>query len=142
MAGGRNYVKKTDVEKAYGHATSICWSCARAYALPDPAGCGWHRREHEQVWDEAATKYTNNGGANPYPVHSVTVCKFYERSAPRMSEKDISDLFNSDAGNLIMDIEMSNNELIDVAEELILFREFLKERHPDRVKRIGVGCRD
>lgn len=23
---------------------SLCWTCARAYALPDPAGCAFHRR--------------------------------------------------------------------------------------------------
>ena len=32
---------------------TLCWSCPRARALPDPKGCAFHRKEHLPVYDEA-----------------------------------------------------------------------------------------
>jgi len=32
---------------------SLCWSCDRAYALPDPEGCGFHRLLRKKVFDDA-----------------------------------------------------------------------------------------
>jgi DNA-binding CsgD family transcriptional regulator len=63
----RNYLKQ-----------SLCWTCARARALPDPEGCAFHRREHEHVYDQAEYAYNKDGDR----VVSVTECQRYERTAP------------------------------------------------------------
>lgn len=36
--------KRREQKKPKIVTQSLCWTCARAYALPDPAGCAFHRR--------------------------------------------------------------------------------------------------
>ncbi|MCK9327741.1 MAG: helix-turn-helix domain-containing protein [Bacteroidales bacterium] len=62
---------------------SLCWSCRRAYAKPDPDGCGFHRREHEQVFSERELKesmHTQKNGIYTYIKIVVTKCEHYEMS--------------------------------------------------------------
>lgn len=73
---------------------SICWSCARAYAKQDPEGCGFHRQEHEEVWDEAERAIRSKPTActeEKYEVIRVTKCKQYEIQDRReIRPKDLS----------------------------------------------------
>jgi len=50
---------------------SLCWTCLRAYALPDPQGCAWIRKQ-EHVWDRAINR--GNG------FFIVTNCSQYKPS--------------------------------------------------------------
>ena len=63
---------------------SLCWSCRRAYAKPDPDGCGFHREGHEQVFSEGETKkYSHvqkSGRVDAYTRIVVTKCKHYVMS--------------------------------------------------------------
>ena len=67
--------------------TSICWSCARARALPDPIGCAFHRRGRERVYD-AAEVYTRTGQGNgeTMQVTVVTKCRYFEQGIRRRDE--------------------------------------------------------
>lgn len=56
--------------------TSLCWTCARCYALPDPDGCGFHRMDHRPVYDRAETRYTPFGGL----MVCVTDCAQYQQT--------------------------------------------------------------
>lgn len=60
---------------------SKCWTCSRAYALPDPEGCGFHRQEHEPVYDDAITGLTSPVGPYKYQMTTikVTKCRHYDR---------------------------------------------------------------
>jgi len=66
---------------------SICNYCARAWARPDPAGCGWHREEHEIVFQEARIHKIDYRVYNKIPgfdgMVTVTKCKLFEMTPPR-----------------------------------------------------------
>lgn len=36
--------KKQLVQQRERRSSTLCWTCSRAYALPDPYGCAFHRR--------------------------------------------------------------------------------------------------
>jgi len=69
----RNYLKQ-----------SLCWTCARARALPDPEGCAFHRREHEHVYDQAEYAYNKDGDR----VVSVTECQRYAMTGSGLYQKE------------------------------------------------------
>lgn len=60
---------------------SLCWTCARAYARPDPEGCGFHRKEHEHVFDKAKIEGRVNAAHEPMKVVMVTKCRYYDRES-------------------------------------------------------------
>ena len=64
--------------KPYVNGGSICWSCTRARALPDPMGCAFHRRGHIQIFDKAVIADRRNNGTE-YKSITVTECQHYER---------------------------------------------------------------
>ncbi len=62
---------------------SLCWSCSRAYALPDPLGCAFHRIGHDHVFDSAefAQRVVTTRGEKIYTkVIIVQKCQNYELS--------------------------------------------------------------
>ena len=68
--------------------SSLCWSCTRARAKPDPIGCAFHRRGHERIFDEAET-YTRSGQGNGYTMEVVIVtkCRFYDLSLRDLQDR-------------------------------------------------------
>ena len=64
---------------------SICWTCSRAYAKPDPEGCGFHRQEHEHVFDAAKIEPRVNAAHEPMKVVMVTECQHYDRESRQPS---------------------------------------------------------
>lgn len=66
---------------------TICDTCDRAYAKPDPDGCGFHRKEHERVYAEAIVKpnnYLTKVETNMEGLIVVTKCDLYVRGNIRM----------------------------------------------------------
>ena len=68
---------------------SICWTCARAYARPDPEGCGFHRTSNH-IKDLYQNKYITEARLRvrskptasteeKYEVIIVTKCRHYNR---------------------------------------------------------------
>jgi hypothetical protein len=66
---------------------SLCWSCTRAYAFPDPKGCAFHRKEHKEVFDEAIISLRVYHPGSHYKVVCVTRCRYYELSARDVEER-------------------------------------------------------
>jgi len=48
---GEIFIKKRQIRE------SLCWTCRRAYAKPDPDGCGFHRNG-EAVYTQAEVRET------------------------------------------------------------------------------------
>ena len=65
---------------------SICWSCKRARALPDPFGCAFHRREHRFIFSAAVVADRRNNGTECKSV-TVTECDFWELSIRDMRDR-------------------------------------------------------
>lgn len=54
---------------------SLCWTCPRAYAKPDPKGCAWIRH-HIQVWNKATIEpRVNKETDESYDIYIVTECR-------------------------------------------------------------------
>ena len=66
---------------------SICWTCARAYARPDPEGCGFHRREHEHVFEAVKIEDRVNAAHEPMQVFLVTKCRSYRQETRKADHK-------------------------------------------------------
>ena len=73
------------------HKASWCWSCTRAYAKPDPYGCGFHRKEHAEVFDEAKKIFVTNSHNDPILVTIVTKCKDYQVSMRDLMDRQRRD---------------------------------------------------
>lgn len=43
---------------------SLCWSCTKAYAKPEPYGCGFHRNGEKVYQDALITKAKKNTTSN------------------------------------------------------------------------------
>lgn len=65
---------------------SICWSCARGRALPDPHGCAFHRREHKPIFASAVIVERRNNGTE-YKSVTVTECEYWELSIRDMRDR-------------------------------------------------------
>ena len=59
--------------------SSICWLCSRAYALPDPEGCGFHRKEHDRIYRKAEERLTSSPKGNILCI-TVLECDHFEVS--------------------------------------------------------------
>ena len=59
---------------------SICWLCSRAYALPDPEGCGFHRKEHEPIYKRAEKRLTSYPKGKNMLCITVLECDHLEMS--------------------------------------------------------------
>ena len=70
--------RKNDIRNQCG---SLCWSCARAYARPDPEGCGKFRNK-EKVWQEAIEKQVTYGGGVEI-TKQIVACEQYVKSQER-----------------------------------------------------------
>jgi hypothetical protein len=80
---------------------SKCWTCSRAYALPDPYGCAWHRQEHVRVWDEAAERsYEPSNQGRAYTLYSVTSCRDYTPDGERITLEDLEKFMNKEGDSL------------------------------------------
>lgn len=64
---------------------SLCWSCTRARALPDPYGCAFHRKEHKPIYSAAEMVVKNSD--HPMLTTTVTECKFWELSIRDMRDR-------------------------------------------------------
>ena len=71
---------KADVKSNYVRKTveSLCWSCAKAWAKPDPEGCGKFR-SGEKVWQEAIEKQVTYGGGVETTMQ-IVACEQYVKS--------------------------------------------------------------
>lgn len=65
---------------------SLCWSCSRAYAKPDPEDCGFHRTKNKLAYIEKANFIVEvkiedriNAKHEPMKVILVTRCHHYNR---------------------------------------------------------------
>lgn len=69
-------------------AESLCWSCGRAYAKPDPDGCGFHRKERESVFEQSELSEKSRGlKTTSYISVTVTRCSLYKMSDRVIKEK-------------------------------------------------------
>ena len=68
--------------------SSLCWTCTRAYALPDPEGCGFHRRERRRVFEDAIIKKRADQDGCTYKTFTVTKCKQYELSMRHLKDTE------------------------------------------------------
>lgn len=58
---------------------SVCWTCARGRALPDPQGCGWIRSGGQELPDGAKVHIKTSPSTGDLTV--ITYCPQYVRSA-------------------------------------------------------------
>lgn len=79
------------------HKDSLCWTCSRAYALPDSeGGCAFHRRDKDgdivgfPFTDADITQaYRTDGKDKPkkwYSVYAVTQCPNYCKEVRKCNE--------------------------------------------------------
>jgi len=101
---------------------SLCWSCSHAYAKSDAeGGCGFHRKEHERVWDGASTKNMKTMGKVSTGMPAgitflVEKCAHY-----KLSDRAVRDRHNK----LLQQQELARNARDTVVE---------------RWKRTGIVC--